>query len=511
MRSKHLSVAALLLAGVLSACGSTVQTVGSQQAAGGGTTGLGLDPSASPTQGGELGGTSGGLDSSTGTGGTSGSGTGSTSGTSTTSGTSGGQVGTSGGTSGGQATSGANGPGVTATEIRLGIPYCNDCAAGNAGLGAAGEDPGDTRRYYKAALDEVNARGGVLGRKLVPVWHQISVSDDITRSQQEACEAFTKDNKVFAIFFRGEIVYSCALKAGIIAWGGGASGEVFARYPNLFAPSSIRFERLAAVTVKAMVRAGWQKPDAKYPTGKIGLNSCDNPEYRYSMNKGWLPSLHQAGLKETDVRYVAIPADPGTIGDASAAISSAVLRFRQEGIDHVFISDGPAGIFAGTGLTLLFLQSAQAQSYKPRYGFNTQNSPDYDNHPQEQLVDMLAVDSSSTEAANDAGIPLNAQRERCFAIMKKKGLPVGQSQTQNVAEAACEFAWFTEAIVKASRSTLLRDVIAGGESLGTSYQSPWQYGTKIGPGQHDGTQLFRNLRYDEPCKCMKYTSKPYEP
>ena len=305
---------------------------------------------------------------------------------------------------GGSGTTSAVGPGVTATEIRLGIPYCNDCAAGNAALGAGGEDPGDTRRYYKAALDEVNARGGVLGRKLVPVFHQISVSDDISASQQAACETFTKDNKVFAIFFRGEITYSCALKAGIIAWGGGASGQVFARYPNLFAPSSIRFERLAAVTVRAMVKAGWQKPDAKYPTGKIGLISWDDPEYRYAMNNGWLAALHAAGLKETDVRYIAIPADPGTISDASAAISSAVLRFRREGIDHVFISDGPAGIFAGTGLTLLFLENAQTQGYKPRYGFNTNNSPDFDSHPKAQLVDMLAIDSQDTAAANDAGI-----------------------------------------------------------------------------------------------------------
>ncbi|MCU1588644.1 MAG: hypothetical protein JWN31_2137, partial [Frankiales bacterium] len=300
-------------------------------------------------------------------------------------------------------------------------------------------------------------------------------------------------------------------KAGIIAWGGGASGQVFKRYPNLFAPSSIRFERLAAVTVRAMVKAGWQKPDAKYPTGKIGLISWDDPDYRYAMNNGWLAALHAAGLKETDVRYVAIPADPGTISDASAAISSAVLKFRQEGIDHVFISDGPAGIFAGTGLTLLFLQSAQAQSYKPRYGFNTNNSPDYDPLPKAQLVDMLAVDSQDTDSAKDAGIAPNRQRERCFAIMRKVGLPVGQSQTQNVALAACEFAWFTEAIVKASRTTRLRDVIAGGESLGTTYQSPWEYGTRLGPGQHDGTLLFRNLRYDEGCKCLKYTSKPYAP
>jgi hypothetical protein len=313
------------------------------------------------------------------------------------------------------------------------------------------------------------------------------------------------------IFFRGEIVYECARKAGIVAYGGDGVGPVFDKYPNLFAPASIRLERLFQATVRSMVKAGWHKPDTKWPTGKIGLITWDTPDYRYAMEHGYLAGLQEAGLEATDVRYIAVPADAGSVAESSAAISNAVLQFRSDGIDHVFIGDGQAGIFAGAGLTLLFLENAKSQGYYPRYGFNSNNAPDFDSHPQDQLVGMLAVDSYDTAPENDEGIELNPVRERCFEIMRKAGLPVGQGQTQAVAIGACEQIWFAQAVISKASDTTLPSMIAAGEALGTSYRSPYSYGNRLGPGQHDGVALFRALAFDEECSCIVYTSAPFEP
>ncbi|HVM54790.1 MAG TPA: hypothetical protein VM262_16505, partial [Acidimicrobiales bacterium] len=428
-------------------------------------------------------------------------GSGSTSGAGTSPGAAGATPGTSGGV----------GPGVTEETIALGIPYCNDCASANAALGAGSEDPGDTRRYYQAALDDVNARGGVIGRELVPVFQEVSAADDIARSQQAACEAFTADNKVLMMFFRGEIIYECALRAGVLAWGTGGTGPTYAKFPNLFAPSSIRLERLFQVTVRSMVAARWHEPTPRWPTGKIGLITWDDAEYRYAMEHGYLAGLREAGLKEQDVRYVTVPASAGGVAESSAAISNAVLSFSSQGIDHVFIGDGPAGIFSGTGLTLLFLTNAQSQGYFPRYGFNSNNSPDFESHPREQLVGMMAIDSFDTTPENDEGIELNPVRERCFEVMREAGLPVGQWLTQAIAIGACEIAWFAEVVIGRASDTTLDNMIAAGESLGTSYRSPYNYGNRLGPGQHDGVALFRSLEWDEGCSCVKYTSTPFEP
>lgn len=530
-RARRRPPTALLAAGALmltAACGSTVQTSGDAVLGGAqaGAAGQGLTPvgpdglsvqqpgsttagtlttgggsagagtfSGPSTQGGTAGG------GSTGEAATGGSGSGGTAG----------GAGTAAGPSGGGAFVG--GPGVTATQIKLGIPYCTDCSTADAALGADGEDSGDQRRYYQAAIDDVNSRGGVLGRKLIPVFHAVSVSDNIEASQQAACETFTKDNQVAAIFLRGEIAYQCAKNAGVIVIGQGGSGPLFQRYPNMFAPGSIRLERLGAVTVKGMVAAGWHKPEVKWPTGKIGLITWQDSEYEYAMKQGWLPALREKGLKETEVRYVAVPSSDKSIADSSAAINSAVLSFREQGIDHVFIADGPAGIFRGGGLTLQFLNSAKSQGYYPRYGFNSNNAPGSPNLPADQQVGMVAVDSNDFERSNDEGIEPNPQRERCWALMKKKGLKATDGRPTGVlAISACGTAWFAEAVFKrATSGTTMQQVIAAAESLGTSYRGPGSYGTRLGPGQHDGVSFFRNARFDEACSCMEYTSKPYEP
>ena len=506
------------------ACGSTAQTSGDallgsspsgavqQGLAPAGSDGLtATQPGSSSTDGMALPSSSGPSTGSVTAPGSSGG----TSGGAVTGGTTSGST-TSGGTSTGSTTGGSavlHGPGVTATEIRIGIPHCSDCSSANAALGAGGEDYGDSRRYMQAAIDDVNSRGGVLGRKLVPVYHTSSASQNIDTTTQAMCETWTKDNKVLIMYMRGEIIYECAKKAGALAVGSGGSGPVFERYPNMFAPSTIRLERLGEVTVKAMVRAGWHKPEPKWPTGKIGLITWENSDYRYAMEKGWLPALRESGLKETDVRYVAVPQSDKSLADASAAISSAVLRFREQGIDHVFISDGPAGIFTGVGLTLMFLNNAKSQQYYPRYGFNSNNSPGWENLPADQQSGMLAVDGFDTERINDEGMELSPVRERCWALMKKRGLKATDGQPTGLAAiAACDIAWFAEAVLKrAQQGTTLPNLIAAAESVGTSYRSPYTYGNRLGPGRHDGMAYFRNARYDDGCKCMKYTSKQYEP
>ncbi len=418
------------------------------------------------------------------------------------------------GPAGGTATGSApQGPGVTATTVAIGITYCNDCAAGNAALGAGGENPGDTRRYYQAALDDVNARGGALGRKLVPVFHEGSANDaSLDAAEQEACETFTSDNKVLIMGGRGNVALECAKKAGIMVLGAGSTGPTYDRYPNLFAPGNIRLERLYGATVRSMVQAGWHEPVAPWPTGKVGLITWEDNQYEYAMKNGYLKALAAAGLKETEVRYVAVPQSANSIADASAAISNAVLSFRQQGIDHVYIGDGPAGVFLNAGLTLLFLQSAKSQGYYPRYALNSNNDPNLSAHPKDQLVGMLAITSSNADPASDEGIAANPVRERCLALMRAKGLPVGDGQTRGYALDACGIAQFAEAVLRrATAGTTLPGMIAAAESLGAGYRGPGSYGNRITRGQHDGAALFRALRYDEGCSCIRYTSKPFEP
>lgn len=404
--------------------------------------------------------------------------------------------------------------GITKDTVFLGGIYFNDAAAANAGLGAAGAKPGDSRDYYDVAIEDANSRGGVLGRKLQGVYHELRASsgEPIDQQYQAACDRWFKDNKVFAVATGDDVVLECSAKAGAVAVNGGpslATAPVFASNPHLVAPTAIRLERLAAVTVDGLVRLRWHVPGAPWPTGKIGVITWDAPEYRYSYEQGTKRALAAKGLQVEQARFIAVPQTVNGLSDSSAAVNNAVLAFQAEGIDHVLIPDGPAGVFGGTGLTLLFLNAAESQQYRPRYGFNAQNSPGNSILPSRQQVGMLAVDHNDYAPAFDEGIAPNKQRERCFALMNAKGLDTSSPNTQIQASLACDFVGFVVQTLKLAGAPTRNAFLGAADRIGTTFAPSLTYGARLGPGRRDGVEMFRTSRYDEGCSCMRYTSKPF--
>ncbi|MDT7547927.1 MAG: branched-chain amino acid transport system substrate-binding protein, partial [Actinomycetota bacterium] len=476
----------------------------------GAATGNGLGASVAPGAGGSggtvgLGGTTGATVSGSTTGGPGGR-TGGTTGA----GTSGSAT---GGTTGPAVTEAALGPGITATTIYVGAAYFPDAANANTALGAAGANSGDQRDYYNAVIDDLNKRGGVLGRKMVPVYaeYKAASTDSLDAQSESACNTWTKDHKVFVLMFRGRVLQECARKAGTLITGGtGETGPVFAKLPNLIDPGEVRLERLGQATVSGLDRQQYFKTTTEWPSGKVGVITWDNASYRYGVTNGYLAALRRLG-KTAATAFIAEPQTAGSISDSSAAVSNAVLKFRSAGIDHVFIQDGPAGVFGLGGLTLLFLQNAKSQSYHPRYGFNANNVPGYSIYPADQQHGMLAVDFSDYMPQQDAGIAANPARTRCFAIMAKYGVTANDQNTEATAAGSCQDIWFIETLLRRASQPTLQGAIAAAESLGTSFQSPLAYGTRLGPGRHDGAELARTAMYDDACSCMKYTSRPYAP
>ena len=85
------------------------------------------------------------------------------------------------------------GQGVSPTSIKLGITYLDAAAIKNI----VNIDPGDYQGAYTALIDQINAKGGINGRRIVPVFEPI---DPIgTTPAATACTALTEDHKVFAV------------------------------------------------------------------------------------------------------------------------------------------------------------------------------------------------------------------------------------------------------------------------------------------------------------------------
>ena len=103
----------------------------------------------------------------------------------------------------------AMGHGITATKIQLGMSWI-DINAFLAAVSAAYGTPGPqqsqptTRDWAQLAVNYQNARGGIAGRQIDPVYYQYPVNDLFTpqgraQAEQEMCASFTQDHKVFAM------------------------------------------------------------------------------------------------------------------------------------------------------------------------------------------------------------------------------------------------------------------------------------------------------------------------
>ena len=83
--------------------------------------------------------------------------------------------------------------GVTPTSIKLGITYLDAAAIKNV----VNIDPGNYQVAYTALIHQINAKGGINGRKIVPVFEPINPIG--TAPAATACAALTEDDKVFAV------------------------------------------------------------------------------------------------------------------------------------------------------------------------------------------------------------------------------------------------------------------------------------------------------------------------
>src|SRR5579863_7627165 len=84
--------------------------------------------------------------------------------------------------------------GVTATTIRVGIPYVDVGALKAVGVNL---NFGNVPDAYKAIVNSINAHGGIDGRKIIP--YIVAVNPVGTAPAATACTQLTEDDKVFVV------------------------------------------------------------------------------------------------------------------------------------------------------------------------------------------------------------------------------------------------------------------------------------------------------------------------
>lgn len=411
--------------------------------------------------------------------------------------------------------SGVNGPGVTATTIKLGLGVYIDAPYDS--IGAEGLTGTDDQKAYDVVIDEINGRGGIGGRKIVPVYHTYDENTAETYAQQDqrACAKWTQDNEVFGIAGGGvsENMASCIANAGAIQIytdpTSGWSNRWFAKYPHFIHQSGIDINAVSKVYVDSMYRLGFFEKGAR-----IGLLTFDSPDYVYAAQSSLKPALASHGLELTDEAY--LPTDEGnaSLGELSGAVANAAVRFKGNNITHVLILDNDAHI------TFFFAPAAESQQYRPRYALNTTagNTAIVDEMEADtvkaQFKDALSIGWAPTtdvRVQDEPDYVHRPPRRKCLEMMRSNGVEMDSRFAQELAEQICDVMWFYETALKAAGPVLNQDTFLQAlNKVGNSYvPAGAALAFNVSSTRRDTGGAVADMKFVDSCACFRYTSGPH--
>lgn len=403
---------------------------------------------------------------------------------------------------GGEAAPGGAGkplPG-NAPSVEVGIMIASDAESFGKGLGLDFSHLGDQRGQAKAVIADLNARGGLGGRRIVPVFadFRLTRADSYSSQLEAICEKWTKDHKVVAgisiVNLPSEAVAACMQKSNAIYITPDQHAklpDVYSRLPLLFDSANLGAWRMASSYVQALHSVSFFKDNPK-----IGLVRFDSGPTKDATDRVLKPELGRLGLKVSDEVTVPVPNSTSDISQTVTQAQSAVLRFKANGVTHVIT------ILPGAWI-LFFMQQASNQNYFPKYGLSSYDWPHTlvrQGAPRDQLANSVGVGWDVTRDVDPNRLPYKTQpaSERCRQIMGKG------SQGSRVS-IYCDGLFLLHAGAAVAGAANGSQLASGIERLGTTFESPVLLGqTRLGPGKHDPAATYQQLNYDRSCNCFSY-------
>lgn len=394
------------------------------------------------------------------------------------------------------------GPGITADKITIGIGWFDIQQA--EALLAPGQDPGSGRNdksRAEAVVQWINEHGGIAGRQIDPIYHEIPIGDISTsssrgRREQAMCSDFTEDHQAFAaipLVATEGVFYQCAAQHNLVTVAVEAADAPVdqAWYEEIghiwYRPAGFLADRRERMIVEQLDRRGFFAADSK-----VGIILWDAPPSRRAAERSLEPALKALGVEVVEREYYS---------DITHQWENAVLRFRSAGVTHVVWGSTACPITCTDG----FMRASEAQRYRPFNGITSDNgignaaelSPAAQ---RERIVAVSWTPQDVSRVAYEASTqPTNDNDARCREISKGDDRPSsfqwfcqGLFFIKQTLEAAPELTWngFRQAV----------------EAPG--FQSPPvnAYAAAFGPNRHDGANAVRDLRYDPKCECMRFSS-----
>jgi ABC-type branched-subunit amino acid transport system substrate-binding protein len=391
--------------------------------------------------------------------------------------------------------------GVSASEVKVGFLLLDTGSLSRIGIAVPGVDPVQQRAAFEAQLKDINARGGLHGRKVVGVYENFDVlsQDDMRRACLEI-----RDKKVFAVVaaggYQGPAIL-CVTEEGktpLINQGGhGTPTEYVQRSQGRLISMYPHSDRLMANWVAELDRQGVLKGK------RIGIVSQEHTNPGDTVvGGGLIPALKRFGY--TPVHHASFSADQAA---AAGQVPVQVQQMSSKNVDLVMLT-------SSTILSTQFVQTADSQLFRPRYTFTDWASMNSDtsNMNMPASYDGTLMITTYRTGEDKTGVGETPPEKECRAVYErgtgKKLAAKGQNE-HGLTQGNCTLLKVLELGAKKAGPTLTRAAFSAGvQALGPVPMTMWGGGS-FAPGKYDAADYIRTAKWYSSCRCLKPVSNEF--
>lgn len=414
--------------------------------------------------------------------------------------------GTAGSVTTGSGTGGSTGSKLTATDVGVSastvkVGFLILDVGGLGSLGASvGVDDTQEQAAYQSYVDDINARGGIDGRKIVPYYVKYNVLSTSTGNQgqytgPEACRTLTEQDQVFGVVgFLDPTDTLCVTQTNrtvmmntspdnTTAMFQQSSGRLLALFP--------RSDRMMVDWVAMLDRAGFLAGK------KIGILDGATFDPGYVVAQNLAAVLKQDGHTVTRISELS--------GDVAESSSQASLEASQQA------AAGTQVMLILTAITTAqtFAQDAQNQGDKFAYAvsdFASDGGDPVSQMPQ-SFDGALGVTSPDLGGHVDhSGWSPSPTATMCSQVYQKhtgQATPAYGTNAYALTMQICDSTYFFAKVAAAAGDDLTRASMAAATARVGSFPSGYMYAGSFAAGKPDYSDYFRLERYDHTCNCWR--------
>lgn len=398
-------------------------------------------------------------------------------------------------------------------NVYIGVPTQEDVSS-YASTAGFHYNEGSVRADVDAIVKDLNARGGLFGRRIVAVFHDNKSADiaaDANSATEGTCTKFTQDSRVLVVV-NAKLPDSDSWRACLQR----SRTSLLSRFPALWDDSILRAYGpnlwstlwpsvtpfVPAWLDRLQVQgyfAGWNTSVGEPGEGKarVGILEPDT-----SVGQRTAAAI-QVQLRERGIEVAATYSYADSTSSYGSQMPAAVLRFATAGVTHVLT------VPAVPLPWLMFMNAAESQRYRPRYALNSWMYPtptkECCNPPLAQLRGSVGIGWAPTyDVATPQLPPVTQAQGRCLAIMGRAGVSLPNTSSRGLAFSLCDGFGLLVAGAQAAGGLTQVHLRQGISRLAPRLPMAATFGNRPSTGDQAQPGVSRDIAYQEGCSCFAY-------